>query len=50
MNEYRELLSDSVHFYDRYYDAMVVNIVKRFIDAGSPPVYLMSVTSTEYLA
>jgi hypothetical protein len=50
MNEYRELLSDSVHFYDRYYDAMAANIVKRFIDAGSPPVYLMPTTSTEYLA
>jgi hypothetical protein len=50
MNEYRELLSDSVHFYDKYYDAMVANIVKRFIDAGSPPVYLMPTTSTGYLA
>jgi hypothetical protein len=50
MIEYQELLSDSVHFYDRYYDAMVANIVKRFIDVGSPPVYLMPTTSTEYLA
>jgi hypothetical protein len=44
MSEYQELLSDSVHFYDRYYDAMVVNIVNRFIDAGTPPVYLMPTT------
>jgi hypothetical protein len=44
MSEYQELLSDSVHFYDRYYDAMVVNIVNRFIDAGTPPVYLMLTT------
>ncbi len=50
MIEYQELLSDSVHFYDRYYDAMVVNIVKRFIDVGSPPIYLMPTTSTGYLA
>ncbi len=40
LTEYQVLLSDSVHFYTRYYDAMVVNIVKRFIDAGIPPVYL----------
>ena len=44
MSEYRELLSDSVHFHDRYYEAMVVNIVNRFIDAGTPPVYLMLTT------
>jgi hypothetical protein len=44
MREYQELLSDSVHFYDIYYDAMVVNIVNRFIDAGTPPVYLMLTT------
>jgi hypothetical protein len=44
MREYQELLSDSVHFYDRYYDTMVVNIVNRFIDAGTPPVYLMLTT------
>jgi hypothetical protein len=40
MTEYQVLLSDSVHFYNRYYDTMVVNVVKRFIDAGTPPVYL----------
>jgi hypothetical protein len=40
MTEYQMLLSDSVHFYNRYYDAMVVNVIKRFIDAGTPPVYL----------
>jgi hypothetical protein len=40
MGEYQALLSDSVHFYNRYYDVMVVNVVKRFIDAGMPPVYL----------
>jgi hypothetical protein len=44
MREYQEWLSDSVHFYDRYYDTMVVNIVNRFIDAGTPPVDLMLTT------
>ncbi len=39
LTEYQVLLSDTVHFYDRYYDAMVTNVVKRFIDAGIPPVY-----------
>ncbi len=38
--EYQVLLSDSVHFHSRYYDAIVVNVVERFIDAGIPPVYL----------
>jgi hypothetical protein len=38
--EYQVLLSDSVHFYSRYYDAIVVNVVERFIDTGIPPVYL----------
>ncbi len=40
MTEYQVLLSDSVHFYSRYYDAMAANVIKRFIDAGTPPVYL----------
>ncbi len=40
LTEYQALLSDSVHFHNRYYDAMVANVFKRFIDAGIPPVYL----------
>jgi hypothetical protein len=40
LTEYQALLSDAVHFYDRYYDAMVANVVERFIDAGIPSVYL----------
>ncbi len=40
MTEYQVLLSDSVHFYNRYYDVMAANVIKRFIDAGTPPVYL----------
>ncbi len=38
--EYQVSLSDSVHSYPRYYVAIVANVLKRFIDAGIPPVYL----------
>jgi hypothetical protein len=40
LTEYQVSISDLVHFYSKYNDTIVANVLKRFTDAGIPPVYL----------